>query len=239
MMRITRRATVRGLHAGYGRAHVLRDVSLDVATGDGWVLLGRNGAGKTTMLRSLIGLLRPDAGSIRFMNKEISGEEPFRIARLGLGYVPEERRIFTDLTVLENLAVGRRPPRPGLPAWTPERVFALFPVLAELRHRRGGRISGGEQQMLSIARTLTGNPLLLLLDEPTAGLAPVVLEQMATTLQALKRDGLTVLLAEQNLHFAACVADRAAVLEMGRIVWTGPISGLESDVGLRDRYLAV
>jgi branched-chain amino acid transport system ATP-binding protein len=153
--------------------------------------------------------------------------------------VPEERRIFTDLTVLENLEVGRQPPRDGRPAWTEERLFALFPNLGRMRTRAGGRMSGGEQQMLTIARTLMGNPRLLLLDEPSEGLAPVIVEEMAGAILALKQEGVTVLLAEQNLHFAARVADRAAVIEKGRIVWTGTMAALQADEAARTAYLAV
>lgn len=230
---------VRGLHANYGRAHVLDDVGFAVAEGEACVLIGRNGAGKSTTMKSLIGLVRPSAGSIRFMDHEIAGCEPYRIARAGLGYVPEERRIFTELTVMENLSVGRQPARAGLAPWTAERLFAVFPNLAEMRARPGGRMSGGEQQMLTIARTLMGNPRLILLDEPSEGLSPLIVEQMAKALAALKRDGMTILLAEQNLHFARRVADHAAVIEKGRVVWTGTMAALLEDAEVRDRYLAV
>jgi len=231
--------SVRGLDACYGRAQVLGDVGFAVAQGEAWALIGRNGAGKSTTMKSLIGLLRPTSGSVRFIDHEIAGWEPHRIARLGLGYVPEERRIFTELTVMENLSVGRQPARPGLPPWTPERLFALFPNLAEMRDRAGGRMSGGEQQMLTIARTLMGNPRLILLDEPSEGLSPLIVRQMADALAALKRDGMTILLAEQNLHFAKRVADHAAVIEKGRVVWTGTMAALLEDAAVRDRYLAV
>ena len=230
---------VRGLDAHYGRAQVLNDVGFEVAEGEATVLIGRNGAGKSSTMKALIGLLRPSAGSIRFMGNEIAGGEPHRIARLGLGYVPEERRIFTELTVMENLSVGRQPARAGLPAWTPERLFALFPNLGEMRTRPGGRMSGGEQQMLTVARTLMGNPRLILLDEPSEGLSPLIVEQMADALAALKRDGMTILLAEQNPHFAKRVADHAAVIEKGWVVWTGTIAALLGDAQVRDRYLAV
>ncbi len=225
---------VQDLHTHYGRAHILQGISLQVAPGEVLVLLGRNGAGKSTTLKSLIGLVRPTAGRIRFGTEYITGHEPHAIARAGLGYVPEERRIFTDLTVMENLEVGRLPPRPGLPAWTPERLFALFPNLGEMRTRLGGRMSGGEQQMLAIARTLMGNPRLILLDEPSEGLAPIIVEQMAHAITAMKRQGVTILLAEQNLHFATNIADRAAAIERGRIVWTGTIPALHADPALRD-----
>jgi branched-chain amino acid transport system ATP-binding protein len=203
------------------------------------VLLGRNGAGKSTTMKSLIGIVRPAAGRIDFAGTDIVGWEPHRIARAGLGYVPEERRIFSDLTVMENLEVGRQPPRDARPPWTEDRLFALFPNLGRMRTRPGGRMSGGEQQMLTIARTLMGNPRLLLLDEPSEGLAPVIVEEMAGAILALKQEGVTILLAEQNLHFAARVADRAAVIEKGRIVWTGTMAALQADEAARAAYLAV
>jgi branched-chain amino acid transport system ATP-binding protein len=231
--------TVEGLNSYYGRAHILQDVSFTAGRGEVVVLLGRNGAGKSTTMRSLIGLVRPASGSVVFAGEEIAGAEPHRIARLGLGYVPEERRIFTDLTVMENLEVGRQPARDGLAAWTVERVFALFPNLAGMRDRLGGRMSGGEQQMLTIARTLMGNPLLILLDEPSEGLAPVIVEQMAGAIVALREQGVSVLLAEQNLHFATRVADRAVVIESGRIVWVGTMGELMADEGARASYLAL
>lgn len=223
----------------YGRAHILQDVSFGVEKGSVLVLLGRNGAGKTTVMKTLIGLVRPASGRIVFDGQNIARAEPHRIARLGLGYVPEERRIFTGLSVMENLDIGRQKSREGLKVWTPERLFELFPNLGEMRNRPGGRMSGGEQQMLTIARTLMGNPRLILLDEPSEGLAPVIVEQMAQAIQALKQEGVTVLLAEQNLHFATRVADRAVVIEKGRIVWAGTMEDLQADAAARDQYLAV
>ena len=231
--------TLTDLHSYYGRAHILQGVSFDLPAGEVMVLLGRNGVGKSTTMKSLIGIVRPARGRIDFAGTDIAGWDPHRIARAGLGYVPEERRIFTDLTVQQNLEVGRQPARDARPAWTEQRLFALFPNLSQMRNRAGGRMSGGEQQMLTIARTLMGNPRLLLLDEPSEGLAPVIVEQMAQAIVALKQQGVTVLLAEQNLHFAARVADRAAVLEKGRIVWTGTIAALQADAAARAAYLAV
>jgi branched-chain amino acid transport system ATP-binding protein len=231
--------SVRDLEARYGQARVLQGVSLAVDAGSVCLLLGRNGAGKSTTLKSLIGLVRPAAGSVRFLDREIGGSEPFRIARLGLGYVPEERRIFTELTVTENLEVGTRPPPPGAQPWTQERLFALFPNLAEMRHRSAGRMSGGEQQMLAIARTLMGNPRLLLLDEPSEGLSPLIVEQLADAILLLKREGTTMLLAEQNLHFARLVGDHAVVLEQGRVVWSGTAAALQADPDVQQRYMAV
>ena len=230
---------IAGLNVHYGRAHILQGLSLLVGRGEVMVLLGRNGAGKSTTMKAVIGLLRPSSGSIRFDGAEIGGQEPHRIARLGLGYVPEERRIFADLTVMENLEVGRQKPREGLRPWTTARLFELFPNLGRMQHRPGGRMSGGEQQMLTIARTLMGNPRLVLLDEPSEGLAPVIVEQMAQAIRALKQEGLTVLLAEQNLHFAGGVADHATVVEKGRAVWSGTMADLRADEGARGQYLAL
>jgi branched-chain amino acid transport system ATP-binding protein len=229
--------TLEGVNSFYGRAHILHDVGFAVPRGSVLVLLGRNGAGKSTVMKTLIGLVTPASGRITFDGTAIASLPPHRIARLGLGYVPEERRVFTELTVTENLDVGRRPARPGQEPWTPARLFALFPNLGAMRDRPGGRMSGGEQQMLSIARTLMGNPKLVLLDEPSEGLAPVIVRQMADAILALKRDGVTVLLAEQNLRFAVGVADHAAVIEKGRIVWTGPLDTLRQDAALRAEHL--
>ena len=201
------------------------------------MLLGRNGAGKSTTLKSIIGLVRPSAGRVLFDGVDVAGWEPHRIARAGLGYVPEDRRIFSDLTVAENLLVGRQQPRPGLAPWTEARLFALFPNLAALRDRPAGRMSGGEQQMLTIARTLMGNPRLILLDEPAEGLAPVIVGQMARAILALKAEGVAVVLAEQNLRFAARVGDRAAVIETGRVIWSGAMAALRDDAALRAAHL--
>jgi branched-chain amino acid transport system ATP-binding protein len=209
---------VRRLCAGYGRARVLFDVDLAMAAGEVVALVGRNGAGKSTLLKSVMGLVPPSSGEVRFDGRRIDGREPYEIARLGLGYVPEDRRIFTELTVAENLAVGRQAPRPPAPAWSDERLFALFPALAAMRGRPGGRMSGGEQQMLCIARTLAGNPRAILLDEPSEGLAPVLVEQVAQAVLELKRAGVAVLLAEQNARFTGRVADRSYRLEKGRII---------------------
>jgi branched-chain amino acid transport system ATP-binding protein len=230
---------VEGLHAYYGRAHILADVGFEVIHGEVLVLLGRNGAGKTTTLKSIMGLVQPAHGRILFQATDITGKQPFEIARLGIGYVPEERRVFTELTVKENLEVGRRPVNANAPAWTPEKLFALFPNLARMRERLGGQMSGGEQQMLTIARTLMGNPWFLLLDEPSEGLAPVIIEQMARTILDLKREGLTVLLSEQNLRFARAVADRALIIEKGRIRFTGTMAELVANEAVRAQYLSL
>jgi branched-chain amino acid transport system ATP-binding protein len=218
---------VSGLNAAYGRARILFDLELEARSGEVAVLLGRNGAGKSTTLKALIGILRPLSGEIRFDGRRIDGLQPHQVARFGLGYVPEDRRIFTDLTVAQNLEVGRQPPREGAPRWTPAKLFELFPNLGRMQDRLGARMSGGEQQMLSIARTLMGNPRAILLDEPSEGLAPVIVEQMARTILELKTQGVTVLLCEQNLHFARQVADRAYVLEKGRVRFTGTLDDAE------------
>ena len=220
---------VSGLNAAYGRARVLFDLQLQARTGEVSVLLGRNGAGKSTTLKSIMGLLRAQAGEIRFDGRRIDRLPPYQIARLGLGYVPEDRRIFTDLTVAENLEVGRQPPRDGAPRWTPAKLYELFPNLGRMPQRLGGRMSGGEQQMLTIARTLMGNPSAILLDEPSEGLAPVIVQQMARTIRELKTQGLTVLLCEQNLHFARQVADRAYVIEKGHVRRAGTLDEIEEE----------
>lgn len=209
---------LRRLNAGYGRAQVLFDLELELHAGEVAVLAGRNGAGKSTTLKAIMGLLAPSSGEVLFQGRRIDGLEPFEVARLGLGYVPEDRRIFTDLTVAENLEVGRRPSRPGVPPWTMERVFALFPNLAGMRERPGSRMSGGEQKMLAIARTLMGNPAAILLDEPSEGLAPVIVRQMAEAVRNLKGAGLSVLLCEQNPRFAGELADRVYRIEKGRVL---------------------
>jgi len=208
---------VRGLSAGYGRARVLYDVSFDAGDGEVVALLGRNGAGKSTTLKAMIGLVEKLSGEVRFDGQRIDQREPHEIARLGLGYVPEERRIFTDLTVAENLEVGRQPPRPATAAWSDEALFALFPALGAMRARRGDRMSGGEQQMLAIARTLAGNPKAILLDEPSEGLAPIVVNAVVKAIQEMKRAGVTIVLAEQSQRFAERVADRVYRVEKGRL----------------------
>jgi len=230
---------VSALHAYYGRAHILDDVTFTVGWGEVVALLGRNGAGKSTTLKTVMGLVPPAKGWISFDGHNLVGRTPYAIARLGLGYVPEERRVFPELTVAENLEVGRQPRRHRAPHWTPERLFALFPNLAELRMRQAGRISGGEQQMLTIARTLMGNPRAILLDEPSEGLAPVIVDQMARTIEELKQEGLTVLLSEQNLRFASLIANRALIIETGRIRYQGTLAELEADAEVRAAYLMV
>jgi branched-chain amino acid transport system ATP-binding protein len=227
-----------GLEARYGRAQVLFGIGLHVDAGEVAVLLGRNGAGKSTTLKALMGIVPATAGEVRYGGRRIDHLQPFEIARLGVGYVPEDRRIFSDLTVEENLEVGRRPAPDRSSGWTLKNLYELFPALAAMRTRRGGRMSGGEQQMLSIARTLAGNPALILLDEPSEGLAPIVVEELVRVLAQFKREGIGVLLCEQNLPFARRVADRAYVVEKGSIVYSGSLAALEANPQLREEYLA-
>jgi branched-chain amino acid transport system ATP-binding protein len=223
----------------YGRAQILFDVGLDVGRGEVVALLGRNGAGKSTTFRSIMGLVASRRGRIVFNGADLSKEPTHVIAQKGLGYVPEDRRIFTELTVDENLAVGQRVPREGVPHWTPEGLFELFPNLGAMRRRLGGRMSGGEQQMLTIARTLMGNPLMVLLDEPSEGLSPKIVEQMAHAILEMKRKGLGIVVSEQNMHFAKLICDRAYIIEKGRICFIGTMQELADNPDLRDAYLAV
>lgn len=234
---------VQGLNAWYGAAQILFGVSLQVGRGEVVALMGRNGAGKSTTLKALMGMVAR-RGGVQFLGQDIARREPHDIARLGLGYVPEERRIFTDLSVMDNLEVGRQPLRrwpDGTPApvWTPEKLFALFPNLGEMPQRPGGRMSGGEQQMLTVARTLMGQPLLVLLDEPSEGVAPLIGQQMAHTIRSLKAQGVSVLLSEQNLPFAEAVADRAYLIEQGQIAHEGRMAELVGNPEIRKTYLGV
>jgi branched-chain amino acid transport system ATP-binding protein len=231
--------SVKDLHAYYGRAHILQGVSLEANGGEVVALLGRNGAGKSTAMKAIMGLVPPAKGEVSFDGKRIERLAPYRIARLGLGYVPEERRIFTELTVMENLEVGRQAVRDKAATWDAEKLFALFPNLGRMRERPGGRMSGGEQQMLTIARTLMGNPRCVLLDEPSEGLAPIIVEQMAHSIRALKSEGMCVVLSEQNLHFCQSVADRAYIIEKGQIRFGGSMAELAANVSLREQYLSV
>jgi len=230
---------VSGLNAAYGRAHILYDIGLDVGGGEAVALVGRNGAGKSTTLRSILGLVANCDGEIVFNGAPVSHLPAYERVRRGLGYVPEDRRIFSDLTVDDNLEVGRQSRRQDTPQWTRERLFEIFPNLSELRNRLGGRMSGGEQQMLAIARTLMGNPSLVLLDEPSEGLAPKIIEQMVEAILAMKREGLSLLLSEQNLRFARLVADRVCVIEKGRIRFFGTSAEFDARPDIRDAYLAL
>jgi branched-chain amino acid transport system ATP-binding protein len=243
---------VQDIHTAYGLSRVLFGVSLQLGAGECVALLGRNGVGKTTTIRSIMGLTPPQIGRIVWRGLDITGWPPFRIARAGIGFVPEDRRIFAELTVWENLDVASRRSRPepgtGPPPdagsrtpveWSLERVFDLFPRLRELAGRQGGHLSGGEQQMLTIARTLMGHPELLLLDEPSEGLAPLVVDHLGEQIARLKREGLTILLAEQNVEFSLALADRVYVLEKGQIRFSGPAARLREDEALRHELLAL
>jgi branched-chain amino acid transport system ATP-binding protein len=236
--------SVENLSAWYGAARILYDLSFEVGRGEVVALMGRNGAGKSTTMKAIMGLIAERQGAVRFNGEDIARLRPFEIARRGLGFTPEDRRIFADLTVLENLDIGRQPPRSfpdgtPAPAWTPERLFTLFSNLGEMPNRPGGRMSGGEQQMLTVARTLMGNPLLVLLDEPSEGVAPLIVEQMANTIIELKKEGLSILLSEQNIHFARLVSDRVYVLEKGQIHWQGSMAELETNQDVQKAYLTV
>ena len=236
--------TVDNLGASYGAAQILYGLSLEVGRGEVVALMGRNGAGKTTTMKAIMGLMAQASGKVEFNGTDISGKLPFEIARLGLGFTPEDRRIFSDLTVLENLDIGRQPPRKfsdgvAAPVWTEDKLLKLFPNLGEMPHRPGGRMSGGEQQMLTVARTLLGNPLLILLDEPSEGVAPLIVELMANTILELKKAGVSILLSEQNVHFAELVSDRAYVLEKGQIQWSGSMGALADNIEIQRAYLTV
>lgn len=230
---------VENLEAYYGRAQILFNVSLTVERGEVVALMGRNGAGKSTTFKALMGHLRRAPGRIDFLGQNITGMATHRIARLGLGYVPEDRRIFGDLTVMENLLVGKRPGRAGLPAWTPEMLFDVFPNLREMRNRPAARMSGGEQQMLTVARTLMGNPVVLLLDEPSEGVSPVIVDAMVQMIRQIKKNGVSILLSEQNLHFAEAVSDRAYVIEKGHIRFSGTTRDLADNEVVRRDYLTM
>ena len=213
----------------YGKAQILFNLGFEIRQGEVVVLLGRNGAGKTTTFKSIMGIVPPKDGSITYKGAPIDKLPPFKTCALGLGYVPEDRRIFSGLTILENLEVGKQPPRNDLEAWTPEHLFELFPNLAERRNQAGGTLSGGEQQMLTIARTLMGNPEMIILDEPSEGLAPVIVDQLADTIQTLKDKGVSILLAEQNLNFAKYICDRAYIIYQGSVCHESSIDTLSNE----------
>jgi branched-chain amino acid transport system ATP-binding protein len=228
----------RELYTAYGLSQVLFGVSLTVDAGQAVCLLGRNGVGKTTTLRSLVGLTPPRAGRVIFDGVDVTGWPPYRVARQGIGFVPQERRLFGDLSVRENLEVARRDAR-DVAAWSVERVYATFPILAKLGGRRAGYLSGGEQQMLAIGRALMGNPRLLILDEPSEGLAPLVVEALGEQISALKAGGMTILMAEQNLTLALALSERVHILDKGHVRFAGTVAEFEADATLRDEYLAV
>jgi len=227
---------VEGIHTYYGESHVLHGVSLRVGAGEAVAILGRNGAGKTTLIRSIVGFTPPRSGVVRFLGREIQRLPPYRIARLGIGLVPQGRRIFAPLSVLENLQLGARSAGDG---WTRERVYEVFPRLRERATQGGGTLSGGEQQMLAVARALMTNPRLLLLDEPSEGLAPIVVREIGRVLVRLKQEGLAILLVEQNVPLALRVADRVYVVSKGQIVYDGFPSALDADEDVKRRFLGV
>jgi branched-chain amino acid transport system ATP-binding protein len=230
---------VENINTFYGLSHILFDVSLKVDHGEVVVLLGRNGAGKTTTMRSIMGLTPPKHGTVKFNGQDITALPPYKVARLGLGFVPEDRRIFPDLTVHANLDVGRQKSKSQGKGWTVDRIYELFPRLRELSGRRGGNLSGGEQQMLTIARTLMGNPALILLDEPSEGLAPIIVKVLGDFIDLIKQEGMTVLLSEQNVKFALKHSDRAYIVDNGHIKYEGSIQDLQKDEEIKKRYLAV
>ena len=226
------------IHTFYGLSHILFGVSLRVEPGEVVCLLGRNGAGKTTTMKSIIGLTPPKRGSIQFKNEEITGIQPYLLARKGMAYVPDDRRIFADLTVRENLEIAERKAR-GAEGWGMERVYEVFPALKDIQSRKGGCLSGGEQKMLAIARALMGNPELLLLDEPTEGLAPVLVLALEEQVRSLKEVGLTVFLAEQNVRSALRLSDRGYIIDNGQIRYQGSVEELKENEEVRRKYLLV
>jgi branched-chain amino acid transport system ATP-binding protein len=231
---------VEGIHTSYGLSQILFGVSLHVRAGECVSLLGRNGVGKSTTLRSIMGLTAPGRGTVAYNGQDITGKPAFRVAQLGIGFVPEDRRIFPDLSVRENLEVARKTSASRRTReWTVQRVYDLFPVLGGLDGRKGGHLSGGEQQMLTIGRTLMGNPELLLLDEPSEGLAPLVVRDLGVQIHRLKDEGITILLSEQNARFAAALSDRAYVLEKGQVRFSGTIGELHANEEVRRQYLTL
>jgi len=226
------------IHTFYGLSHILFGVSLKVEFREVVCLLGRNGAGKTTTMKSVIGITPPKQGAIRYKGEEITGLAPYLLARKGIGYVPDDRRIFADLTVGENIEIAEKKARGG-EEWNRERVYGLFPALKEIEHRRGGCLSGGEQKMLAIARALMGNPELLLLDEPFEGLAPSLVRILEGQIKKLKETGLTVLLAEQNVRSALKLSDRGYIIDDGHICYQGSIEELKDNDEVRKKYLLV
>lgn len=232
---------VEDIYTSYGLSQILFGISVEVNEGECVCLLGRNGVGKTTTLRSIMGLTPPRRGTIRYRGENITGMPAFRIAKMGMGFVPEERRIFPDLTVRENLDVARKPPATAHRGseWTVDRVYEIFPVLHNLNSRKGGHLSGGEQQMLTVGRTLMGNPDLILLDEPSEGLAPLIVRDLGEQIQRLKGEGITILLCEQNARFATDLSDRAYILEKGLVRFSGTIQQLRDNEEVRQQYLAL
>lgn len=230
---------VESIDVFYGASQILFDLSLQVAVGQTMALLGRNGAGKSTTLKAIVGLAPPRAGSVRVRGREIRGRRPYHVAQTGIGYVPEDRQIFPEHSVEDNLLIGQKKGPEGQDHWTLARIYETFPLLAAMRHRLGGRLSGGEQQMLTIARTLMGNPNLLLLDEPSEGLAPIIVEEIGQLVKQLQGMGVTILLAEQNMHFCLRNASHTVIIDKGAIVYRDTIEALKADDRIKSRYLAV
>jgi branched-chain amino acid transport system ATP-binding protein len=232
---------VRDIHSYYGKSHILHGVSLDLKEGELVCLLGRNGVGKSTTLKSIMGIVQPQQGSIRFDNQELVGRAPYEIARIGVGYVPEDRRIFRSLTVHENLLMGIKSGKKGNGenSWNVDKVYELFPRLKERANNKGGHLSGGEQQMLTVVRTLMGNPRLILVDEPTEGLAPLIVKDVLEMLSTVRKSGVTVLMVEQNFKAAVKVADRFYIMSKGQMVFTGDTAALLAAEDIRKNYLEV
>ncbi|HVP78151.1 MAG TPA: ABC transporter ATP-binding protein [Thermodesulfobacteriota bacterium] len=232
---------VQEVHSYYGKSHILHGVSLRLSEGELVCLLGRNGVGKSTTLKSIMGLVKARQGSIRFKDQELIGKQPFEIARLGVGYVPEDRRIFRSLTVHENLSIGIKGSENGGKGqgWTIEKIYDFFPLLKNRQNNRGGHLSGGEQQMLTVARTLMGNPDLILVDEPTEGLAPLIVKEVLEMLAAVRKSGVTILMVEQNFKGAVKIANRFYVMGKGKIVFMGSVEELMAAEDVRRNYLEV
>jgi branched-chain amino acid transport system ATP-binding protein len=231
--------SVEGLDVFYGKSQILFEVSLEVAEGQTMALLGRNGAGKSTTLKAIAGLLPPRKGSVRILGRDLTGRRPHTIARAGLGYVPEDRQVFPEHNVEDNLLIAQKKGADGREDWTLSRIYQVFPLLVPLRSRLAGQLSGGEQQMLAIARTLMGNPMVLLLDEPSEGLAPLVVARISELLHHLRAGGGTILIAEQNLHFCLRIAGDAIVIDKGQIVYRDTTTALKGNDHVRRRYLAM
>ena len=228
-----------GIDVFYGTSQILFDVSLSVIEGQTMALLGRNGAGKSTTLKAIAGIAPPTRGKVRVTDREVQGRKPYVIARAGVGFVPEDRQVFPEHSVDDNLVIGAKKGPDGQDYWNVKRVYEMFPLLVPLKQRMAGHLSGGEQQMLTIARTLMGNPIGLLLDEPSEGLAPVIVERIGELLRRLRDMGVTVLLAEQNMHFCLGIASHATIIDKGQIVYRNTIEALRQDDAVKSRYLAL
>ncbi len=229
----------RGLDVFYGASQILFGVDLLVERGQTMALLGRNGAGKSTTFKALVGIAPPRRGTVTLAGVTVSGRKPYRIARAGIGYVPEDRQVFPEHSVDDNLLIGRKAGADGTGYWTRERVYAVFPILGAMKSRMAGRLSGGEQQLLAIARTLMGNPDILLLDEPSEGLAPLIVQSIGALIRQLREMGVTILLAEQNMHFCLGIATHATVVDKGQIVYRATIEELRTNDAIKQRYLAI